>query len=70
MTGSEFTPMSAVVGQWWHQHEKEPPTVVLRCGNNGCGDRVGEIKTDGTTTMVLRVGSCCRRNRAEFPQGR
>jgi hypothetical protein len=29
-------------------------TVILRCGLNGCGDRVGQVKTNGTTTQVLR----------------
>jgi hypothetical protein len=29
-------------------------TVVLRCGRNGCGDRVGLVKTDGTMTRLLR----------------
>lgn len=40
--------------EWWGRHIDDEPTVVLRCGRDGCGDRVGEIKTDGVATLVLR----------------
>jgi hypothetical protein len=40
--------------EWWGRHLDDEPTVILRCGRDGCGDRVGEIKTDGIATLVLR----------------
>lgn len=49
-----FDGMTPQHAEWWRQHLNDEPTVRLKCGYNGCGDRVGEIKTDGTTTLVLR----------------
>ena len=33
---------------WWIAHAKIPPTLILRCGIDGCAERVGEVKTDKT----------------------
>ncbi|KZS75733.1 hypothetical protein A4G26_04895 [Mycobacterium kansasii] len=41
--------------EWWRTHEKMPPTLVLRCGINGCGSRVGEVKTDGDDVIALML---------------
>jgi hypothetical protein len=54
MSAAGFEGMRPHHTEWWGRHSGDAPTVVLRCGRDGCGDRVGEIKTDGTTTMVLR----------------
>ena len=54
MTETEFVSMFPNHAQWWRQHINDAPTVIPRCGRNGCGDRVGEIKTDGTITLALR----------------
>ncbi len=56
MTGNEFDfePRFAQEGEWWLQHMNDEPTVILRCGRDGREDLVGEIKTDGTETLVLR----------------
>jgi hypothetical protein len=39
---------------WWLQHLQDTPTLILRCGRDGCGEAVGQVKTDGQTTLVLR----------------
>ncbi|BBX59783.1 hypothetical protein TM48_03971 [Mycobacterium shottsii] len=38
---------------WWRAHASMPPTLILRCGIGGCGNRVGEVKTDGDDVVVL-----------------
>jgi hypothetical protein len=54
MSETRFVGMFPQHTEWWGRHMDDEPTVILRCGRDGCGDRVGEIKTDGTTTLVLR----------------
>lgn len=54
MSEIRFDGMRPQHAEWWRQHLNDKPTVILRCGRNGCGDQVGEIKTDGTATLVLR----------------
>jgi hypothetical protein len=39
--------------EWWRAHQHMPPTLILRCGIDGCRERVGELKTDGDVAMVL-----------------
>jgi hypothetical protein len=54
LTDNRFEEMYPEHTKWWAAHIAEDATVVLRCGHDGyCGDRVGEIKTDGDTTLVL-----------------
>jgi hypothetical protein len=31
---------------WWLAHADTEPTLILRCGIDGCGKSVGEVKTD------------------------
>jgi hypothetical protein len=31
---------------WWLTYGDTEPTLILRCGIDGCGKRVGEVKTD------------------------
>lgn len=38
------------MAQWWADHSDTPPTVIVRCH---CGTKVGEVKVDGTTTLLL-----------------
>jgi hypothetical protein len=33
---------------WWLAHADTEPTLILRCGIDGCGKSVGEVKTDET----------------------
>lgn len=54
MTEFGFEGMTPQYADWWRQHLNDQPTVILRCGRDGCGDRVGEIKTDDTAAVVLR----------------
>ena len=54
MDEMKFDALFPKQGEWWLRHIEDAPTVILRCGRDGCGELVGQIKTDGDTTLALR----------------
>jgi hypothetical protein len=67
MNETEFHGMRSWHADWWRRHLDEAPTVVLRCGRDGREDLVGEIKTDGTETIVLRYSKFGERTVPVYP---
>lgn len=38
---------------WWVTHADSEPTLILRCGIDGCGKGVGEVRTDETNPDIV-----------------
>ena len=49
----DFNEVGEGLAQWWRAHSEIAPALILRCGIDGCRNKVGEVKFDGVTAIAL-----------------
>jgi hypothetical protein len=51
--GDADDPLQVEYDKWWQEREDDDPTVIVRCGRDGCRKAVGELKADGDAVFIL-----------------
>jgi hypothetical protein len=49
----DFYEVGEGLAQWWRARLSMPPTLILKCGIDGCKSIVGEVKTDNDVAILL-----------------